>query len=523
MGFLGRLAKPEKRPVREKIMRNVVFSGMRALLVWPLPFLLIPYILKKVGSGGYGTWAVFLAIISLTSLAEMGLGGTLTKQVAEYYARGDFGALSRLADTGLMLYALIALFAVVALNLGSSFLISRLLGSSAASVAELKVCWRYLCAMVAVNILTLPFYSIITGLQRMDVSNILGYFNTVCAALLTVAFLSWGWALHGLLSANVIAVSLTLALHVWMLHKLLPDLRVNPLRFDLREAKHILSFSVQLYLTQIAVAIHTQVDKLYLALFVSVNAAGWYNIAGDAAWKVRTVPGLLLTPVMAAASELDATGEQQKVRDLYYRSHKYLACFGVPLVLYVAVASRRLVALWVGPNLSMVAIPLAALVLANFFNLTSGPGYLILMGQGILRPGVISALLGVVVNLTLSFLLTYLYGLTGAVIGTSAALVVGTTYFLYLFHRLTKNPFSRLVREAYLKPVLSALVVLAIFFFVSPFNELGWGGLVLQGILFGTLYFYGLAVSRFFDQFDLAKAESLVPIARIARRIIRVA
>src|SRR5207253_3580766 len=108
----------------------------------------------------------------------------------------------------------------------------------------------------------------------------------------------------------------------------------------------------------------------------------------------------------------------------------YLACFGVPLVLYVAVASRRLVALWVGPNLSMVAIPLAALVLANFFNLTSGPGYLILMGQGILRPGVISALLGVVVNLTLSFLLTYLYGLTGAVIGTSAALVVGTTYFL---------------------------------------------------------------------------------------------
>ena len=229
MGFLGRLAKPEKRPVREKIMRNVVFSGMRALLVWPLPFLLIPYILKKVGSGGYGTWAVFLAIISLTSLAEMGLGGTLTKQVAEYYARGDFGALSRLADTGLMLYALIALFAVVALNLGSSFLISRLLGSSAASVAELKVCWRYLCAMVAVNILTLPFYSIITGLQRMDLSNILGYFNSVCAALLTVAFLSWGWALHGLLSANVIAVSLTLALHVWMLHKLLPDLRVNPL------------------------------------------------------------------------------------------------------------------------------------------------------------------------------------------------------------------------------------------------------------------------------------------------------
>src|SRR5439155_25474556 len=112
--------------------------------------------------------------------------------------------------------------------------------------------------------------------------------------------------------------------------------------------------------------------------------------------------------------------------------------------------------------------------------------------------------------------------LTGAVIGTSAALVVGTTYFLYLFHRLTKSPFSTLVRDAYVKPVLSALVVLAMFFVVSPFNELGWGGLVLEGILFGTLYFFGLVLSRFFDQFDLTKAESLVPLARIARRIIPV-
>ena len=45
----------------------------------------------------------------------------------------------------------------------------------------------------------------------------------------------------------------------------------------------------------------------------------------------------------------------------------------------------------------------------------------------------------------------------------------------------------------------------------------------LQAMIFSAMYFLGLISSRFFDQFDLAKAESLVPIARIARRIIRVA
>ncbi|PYV04422.1 MAG: hypothetical protein DMG26_07460 [Acidobacteria bacterium] len=492
-------------------------------MVWPIPFFLIPFILKKVGVAGYGTWAVFLAVISLTSLAEMGLTGTLTKQVAQYYAHKDFGALRRLADTGLMLYAVIALLAVLALELGSRYGISRLLGSSVVSAEEIKVLWHWLCAVVAVNILILPFYSFITGLQRMDLSNMLSYFNSVCAALLTVIFLSREWGLRGLLCANLAAVSLTLILHLWMLRKLLPQVGVNPFRFDLREVKHILSFSVQLYLTQIAVGIHTQIDKLYLAFFTGVGAAGWYNIAGEAAWKVRTVPGLLLTPVMAAASELDARGEEPKIRELYYRSHKYLACLGVPLVLFVAAASKRVVDLWVGPRLSMVAIPLAVLVLANFFNLTSGPGYLILIGQGVLGPGVSSALLGIGVNLTLSFLLTYMYGLTGAVVGTSVALVVATAYFLYQFHRLTKNPFGKLLREAYLKPVVSSLVALTILLAFSPFDGMGWGGLSLQAMIFSAMYFLGLISSRFFDQFDLAKAESLVPIARIARRIIRVA
>src|SRR5205823_3166848 len=83
--------------------RNVLFSGLRAALLWPVPFLLIPFILRKLGVAGYGTWAVFLAIVSLSSLADLGLGGTLTKQVAEHHATKNWAALGRLISTGLTL------------------------------------------------------------------------------------------------------------------------------------------------------------------------------------------------------------------------------------------------------------------------------------------------------------------------------------------------------------------------------------------------------------------------------------
>jgi len=49
-----------------KIIRNVMFGGLRYVLVAPIPFVMTPFILHKIGVAGYGTWAVFLAINGLT-------------------------------------------------------------------------------------------------------------------------------------------------------------------------------------------------------------------------------------------------------------------------------------------------------------------------------------------------------------------------------------------------------------------------------------------------------------------------
>jgi len=47
--------------------------------------------------------------------------------------------------------------------------------------------------------------------------------------------------------------------------------------------------------------------------------------------------------------------------------------------------------------------------------------------------------------------------------------------------------------------------------------------MLLKAAIFAILYFTSVALSRFLDQFDLAKAESVIPAMRFARRIIPVA
>src|ERR1700689_2196428 len=100
-------SSPAPRSLGLKIMRNVVFGGLRYVLMIPIPFFMTPLILHRIGVPGYGTWAVFLAINGLTSLADLGLVGTLSKFVAEYSARQDFIALNRLLNSGLALFLLL--------------------------------------------------------------------------------------------------------------------------------------------------------------------------------------------------------------------------------------------------------------------------------------------------------------------------------------------------------------------------------------------------------------------------------
>jgi O-antigen/teichoic acid export membrane protein len=504
--------------ISAKIIRNVLFGGLRYALVAPIPFLITPLILHKIGAAGYGTWAVFLAINGLTSLADMGLVGTLSKFVAEYYARQDFLALGKLLNSGLVLFLVLAGIIVTVLWIGAPELAGHLFHGSPFASGHLMALFRLFLIVIAANILNLLFSSVTSGLQRLDMTNMLGAANVAMGALFGGALLLLGWGLRGLVYGYVVAGIVTLTANVVVVRRLLPQVKINPMRFEVAEARQMFNFSLQLYVTQAAVAVHNQVEKVFLAMLVGVAPVGWYDIASDVSLKIRSAVGFILIPVLPAASELNALGDENRLRELYYRTHKYLALFGVPAVCYATVMSRRFVELWLGPGLTMIAIPLSILLLVNFFNLATGPGFCIFAARAELKPGIHSALLGIVLNVGLSLALIYKFGFAGAVLGTSISLIAASTYFIAVFHRRTRYSLARLLREGYLKTMLASLFSLAALFVLRPPQELSWLGLVLMTIGFGLLYSVIILLTHFFDAYDWSKIEHFVPLAQRLRR-----
>jgi O-antigen/teichoic acid export membrane protein len=514
---------PAHRTLGAKIMRSVVFGGLRYVFIAPIPFVMTPLILRKIGVAGYGTWAVFLAINGLTSLTDLGLMGTLSKFVAEYHARRDFPALTKLLNSGLALFLLLDALIGIVLWTASPLVARRMFHGSTVPTAELIVLLRCFLIVIAANILTQLFASVTTGLQRLDLTNVLSATNVMLSACFAAFLLLRGWGLHGLVYGYIGSSILTVCIYIVIVRNLLPQIVVNPMRFDQTEARKMFGYSLRLYITQAAVAVHNQVEKVFLAMLVGVDPVGWYDIASDVALKVRGSIGFILSPVLPAASELDALGDESRMKELYFRTHKYLALCGVPAVCYGVAASNRFVELWIGPSMRLIALPLAVLLIVNYLNLATGPGFLILAGKGDMAPGIQSAILGVVINFFLSLVLIYKFGFAGAVVGTSVSLTVASGYFIFLFHRRTHYSITRVLRESYLKPACSSVLVLALILAVRPMRNASWTGLAAMGVVFGVFYSIAVLLSRFFDGYDWAKIESFIPVVGHLRRIGRIA
>ena len=494
-----------------KVVRGVVFSLLRKLVTGPLFLLIVPFTLYRVGTAGYGTWAILAGLINICGFLDFGLSLTVIKHVAEYGGNKDLLRLQRVLDTALALYVSLATITVCVLGFGSHLIVHALFRGDATSSAQILSLWPLLLVTVAPDILARPFGATINGLQRMDLSNVLLFLRGSSNALLTVILLLAGGKVGGLLWAACLNALLNLVGSFLITRKLLPALLPNPFRCDFKMLKEMCTFSLALSAGLTTTTIQAQLEKFYLVRFAGVVSVGLYDVASEAASKVRRLPDLLLSPLMAAASELHAANQRHKLRELYLRSNKYFAVIAVPLVVFAVFAAKMLVRVWLGPDLVPIALAFAGLVVGNFFVQLGSPAYAVLMGKGILRPGVYASLLAGGLNIVLSFIFIRHWGFAGAMFGTAVPMFASTIYYFMKASPHLEMPFFQMARRAYLKPLLCSLAAALAMGATPHVGNHAWQSLLVNSAVYAAIYLIGLLVTRFFDAFDIAKAQKYIP------------
>ena len=104
----GAFPMVDARDVHKYFHSNQVLRGTLAnygarfigIATW---FFITPEVLRALGEAGFGLWVLAAALIGYGSLLDLGIGGAITKFVAEYRARSEDARIKELIGSALLI------------------------------------------------------------------------------------------------------------------------------------------------------------------------------------------------------------------------------------------------------------------------------------------------------------------------------------------------------------------------------------------------------------------------------------
>ncbi len=239
-------------------------------------------------------------------------------------------------------------------------------------------------------------------------------------------------------------------------------------------------------------------DRFAIGVFLSVAALAYYTGPADLLTRTLVIPASLGSTLFPAFSSLQASGAIEKLEDFYARSLKYLVIVMGPPLLLVAVFSRDILFLWLGPMFAANgAVPLRILAVSTFFTALGVIPYGLLQGAG--RPDItaIFHLLELPLHLGLVWLLVSKFGITGAAVAVTLRVVVDTILIIWACDHVGLAAF-RIVHE---KGVTTSVIGLAAITMIlsMPFSSNGSLG---RRLTFAVLLCVGYLAAQWFWSFD---------------------
>jgi O-antigen/teichoic acid export membrane protein len=499
------------------VIKNTVFNNIG--YVWQLlvSLLLIPFIIHRIGMEQFGIWVLLEVIVLYLSFLDFtGIGGAFVKFIAEYHAKKNFEQCNQVINLGWAYYtvfwvimaALILLFREPLLRL---FHIPPDIFSTVSLVFIGILMISFIRGSFAV------FRSVLLGLQRMDITNIIAILASLVNATGVILFLSLGFGLKGLVMSGLVVAFFTVILQTVFAYKIFPQMRFRPFSFNKDIFKKTFIYGVNIRIASISELINTHVDKILLGYFLNTALVGAYELGAKIARIARSFPEQLLPAILPASSELHALEDKENLQKLYTRGSKYLSLLTFPLAFFIITNASLIIILWMGnrgfPGFKESVLALQVLSVGYVFMLLVSMGRLIARGMGIPQYEMRSSVLIVVLNIALSIILIIKLGFTGALLGTTSSGIIGSSTFFYSFNRRIGKSLFSIIKKAFASPFLFCLVSLGASMFagyfmrqlypVPPANRFdAFILLLVTGLVFLGVYLLFVFKSKYIDKYD---------------------
>ncbi len=441
------------------IARNAATSyGLRGVMIVSA-LVLTPYLYRRLGAGGFGTWSVIFTFQTVFNLVEFGFSGGLIKLVAEQRGAGRHRELGATLGAGVMALGGFGVLAALASVLAAYGLDGL---ADAANREDFRVGMIVIGVAMLFRFPLVAYGAALIGYQRTDLFN---YATVVSAAgfpIAAVAAVELGGGVAGVSIAFAVSLVAGAALYVPLLRREDPALPLMPRRGERLALRRLASFSSFTLLADSMVFVGQRMDTVVIAAVRGAAAAAPFAAAVKLQSGVQSITLPFVNLLLPMISELDGAGRRAEVGRRLVLATRISMQLTLPFAAAVAIFSTDIVGAWLGDTAPPeTAAIVAVLMAAAALSLSVTPAEKVLVGLGRVRlVGLVATMEGLL-NISISILLVIQFGAIGAAWGTLITTAVLSPVKLPLAARAAEVPLGRLVRHGVLAPVAASVAGIA--------------------------------------------------------------
>ena len=433
---------------KKKSLLNVIVSTLSKIVMLVVAIWVRRYVIRYLGNGINGLNSLYLNVLDVLSLAELGIGEAITYCMYRPIVENDESKTNAIYNALRRIYNVIALIVLLIGYMLMPFL-DKLAKDYQSIGINLQLPFALMLASTFITYLYGPESALFTAHKKQYVvtaiyagGRILQYVLQILVLVLTKSFLCF-------LTARIVA-----ALCQWTLTRILAIKQYGHLmkgkqRIDDGTVKEIRKNVGAMFLHKISAVFVGSTDSILISAFVGMEILGRYANYTTIVTSMTGVIGMLFVPLTAVIGHLYLGADKEKFRQYYHFFHGFNLCVAIVFFLGYYSVIDSLVAILFGADLELQRAVKIVITLSYFIQFSRKASLLFRNATGLFYFDRWKALVEGVVNLILSWIFVQYWGIVGVLAATIITnMCICLTVEPYILH---KHVFKASCKKYYVR------------------------------------------------------------------------
>ena len=421
-----------ERKSKKNMVIGTILGYMAILISIASGLTLTPWIIRYVGDYDYSSYGIVSSLIALF-LLDFGLSTTTNIYLSKLRANGDKEGIEKFLSSIFKIYLLLdVLFAVIlaVLYFISPYIYASSLGGNNENTRTLQTMLLIFGGFALINFPTTTFTGVISTYEKFGINKLMDIIQKSLYFGFTIFAIKMDWGIIGISIVNVTSILVTI-ISKYLYMRLYLNIRLDlRKKIEKHELKSVLTFSMWSLILAIASRLVFNITPSILGIVSTASETARMNIVITIEGYIYTFGAMMSSFFLAKIARSEANkSEEEKAKFLQSLASKIgklqLTVIGLIMVGFTSVG-YEFVDLWMGSDYGIVYWCVLAICSYNVLYVPQIVFESAMLTEGHIRPLAINAAVKAIVNVSLSFSLSYLftkYELSGA-LGASLAIMV---------------------------------------------------------------------------------------------------